>query len=67
MPNYMKQPLLENKQSKLYSSYTDETSDLRSTEQLAIYAIFLRNQLISKHFISLIPSIQFSAIKLSAI
>ena len=50
----MKQPLLENMRSNLYSFYTDETSDVTSIEQLAIYATFLRNQCISEHFISLI-------------
>ena len=47
MSNYMKQPLLENMQSNLYSFYTDETSDVTSIEQLAIYNTFLRNQSIS--------------------
>ena len=32
----------------------DETSDVRSIEQLAIYALFLGNQSISKHFLGLI-------------
>ena len=50
----MKQPLLENMQSNLYSFYTDETSDVTSIEQLAIYATFLRNQSIFEHFIGLI-------------
>ena len=53
--NYIKQPLLENMHSNLYSFYTDEISDVTSIEQLAIYATFLRNQSISKHFIGLIP------------
>ena len=51
----MKQPLLENMRSNLYSFYTDETSDVTSIEQLPIYAAFLRNQSISEHFIGLIP------------
>ena len=55
MSNYMKQPLLENMRSNLYSFYTDETSDVTSVEQLAIYATFLRNQSISEHFIGLLP------------
>ena len=54
LPKYMKQPLLENMRSYLYSFYTDETSDVTSIEQLAIYATLLRNQSISEHFISLI-------------
>ena len=37
MSNYMKQPLLENICSNLYSFYTDETSDITSIKQLAIY------------------------------
>ena len=41
MPNYMKQPLLENVDSSLFSFYTDEASDVTSIEQLAIYATFL--------------------------
>ena len=52
MSNYMKQPLLENMCSNLYS--THEASDVTSVEQLAIYATFLRNQSISEHFIGLI-------------
>ena len=50
----MKQPLLENMQSNLYSFYTDERSDVTSIEQLATCATFLRNQSISKHLIGLI-------------
>ena len=41
MPNYMKQPLLENVDSNLFSFSTDEASDVTSIEQLAIYATFL--------------------------
>ena len=33
----------------------DETSDVTSVEQLAIYATFLGNQSISEHFMGLIP------------
>ena len=58
MPNYMKQPLLENMGSNLYSFYTDEASDVTSIEQLAIYATFLRNQSISNHFIGQIPQVK---------
>ena len=36
----MKQPLLENTRSNLYSFYRDETNDVLSIEQLAIYATF---------------------------
>ena len=55
LSNYMKQPLLENMRSNLYSFHTDETSDVTSIEQLAICATFLRNQSISEHFIGLTP------------
>ena len=44
MSNYMKQPLLENMHSNLYSFYMDETSEVTSTERLAIFSTFLRNQ-----------------------
>ena len=67
MSNYMKQPLLENTRSNLYSFYTDETSDVTSIEQLAIYATFLRNQSISEHFIGLIPISKKVGAHLSAV
>ena len=67
MSNYMKQPLLENMRSNLYSFYTDETSDVTSIEQLAIYATFLRNQSISEHFIGLIPVSKEAGAHLSAV
>ena len=65
MSNYMKQPLLENMCSNLYS--TDETSDETSIEQLAIYATFLRNQSISEHFIGLISISKEVSAHLSAV
>ena len=43
MSNYKKQPLKENMRSNSYSFYKDETSDVTSIEQLAIYATSLRN------------------------
>ena len=42
MSNYIKLPLLENIQNNLYSFYTEETSDVTSIEQLAIYATFFK-------------------------
>ena len=44
MFSYMKQSLLENMGSNLYSFYTDETIAATSIEQLPIYATVLRNQ-----------------------
>ena len=67
MSNYIKQPLLENTRSNLYSFYTDETSDALSIEQLAIYATFLRNQSISEDFIGLIPISKKAGAHLSAV
>ena len=63
----MKQPLLENMRSNLYSFYRDETSDVTSIEQLAIYTTFLRNQSISEHFIGLIRISQEDGAHLSAV
>ena len=63
----MKQPLLESVRSNLYSFYTDETSDVTSVEELAIYATFLRNQSISEHFIGLIPISKEVGAHLSAV
>ena len=65
--NYMKQPLLENMQSNLYSFYTDERSDVTSIEQLATCATFLRNQSISKHLIGLISISKEVGANLSAV
>ena len=67
MSNYMKQPLLENMCSNLYSFYRDETSDVTSIEQLAIYTTFLRNQSISEHFIGLISISKEVSAHLSAV
>ena len=67
MSNYMKQPLLENMRSNLYSFYRDETSDVTSIEQLAIYTTFLRNQSISEHFIGLISISKEVSAHLSAV
>ena len=63
----MKQPLLENMRSNLYSFYTDETNDVISIEQIAIYATFLKNQSISEHFIGLIPISKEVGAHLSAV
>ena len=67
MPNCMKQPLLENMRSNLYSFHTDEASDVPSIEQLAIYATFLRNQSISEHFTGLIAISKEIGAHLSAV
>ena len=67
MSNYIKQLLLENMRSNLYSFYTDETSDITSIEQPAIYATFLKNQSISEHFIGLIPASKAVGAHLSAV
>ena len=67
MSNYMKQSLLGNMCSNLYSFYTDETSYVTSIEQLAIYATFLRNQSISKHFVGLMPISKEVGAHLSAV
>ena len=53
--------------SNLYSFYTDETSDVTSIEQLAIYATFSRNQSISEHFIGLISTSKEVGAHLSAV
>ena len=58
---------MENTRSNVYSFYTDETSDVLSIEQLAIYATYLRNQSISEHFIGLIPISKKVGAHLSAV
>ena len=66
MSNYIKRPLLENMRSNLYSFYWDETSDVTSIEQIAIYTTFLRKS-ISEHFIGLIPISKEVSAHLSAV
>ena len=66
MSNYIKQPLLENMEGNLYF-HMDETSDVTTIEQLAIYATLLKNQSISKHFIDLIPICKDVGAHLSAV
>ena len=58
---------MENTRSNVYSFYTDETSDVLSIEQLAIYATYLRNQSVSEHFIGLIPISKKVGAHLSAV
>ena len=56
MNEYIKDPLLKlliNRQ--FYTLYIDETQDVSTTEQSAIYSTFEHNKKISKHYLATIP------------
>ena len=57
MADHVKEPLLSTLQScKGFTFFSDETTDVRRVEQLAIiYATFCYNNVVSEHFIGLLP------------
>jgi hypothetical protein len=64
--DFVKRPLLESLRGKKYSFYSDETSDITSVEQLAIYASFEHFGLVKEHFIGLLPLSKLVGTSLSA-
>ena len=66
MNEYIKDPLLKlliNRQ--FYTLYIDETQDVSTTEQSAIYSTFEHNKKISKHYLATIPISQVVSSHLS--
>ena len=55
MYNHIKLPLLTSLRKGKYAFFTDETSDITSVEQLAIYATFEHGGTVKEHFIGLLP------------
>ena len=54
--DYVRIPLLSTlKTCNGFTFYSDEMSDITSIEQLAIYATFCDNNVVSKHFIGILP------------
>ena len=53
--DYLKQPLLSALRTGNYTFYSDETTDITSIEQFSVYATFCVNNIVSEHFIGLIP------------
>ena len=55
MADYVKQPLHLVLKTENHTFYSDETTDISSVEQFSVYATFCMNNIVSKHFIGLIP------------
>jgi hypothetical protein len=55
MADYVKQPLHSTLKTGNYTFYSDETTDITSIEQFSVYATFCINNIVSEHFIGLIP------------
>ena len=66
MDDYLKIPLLASLKSGHFAFFGDETPDITSIEQLAIYATFERKGKICEHFIGILPLSQMFGTTLSA-
>ena len=67
MADYVKQPLHNMLKTCNFSFYSDETMKITSTEQFAVYAMFCFNNVVSEHFIGLIPISKVIGSSLSAL
>ena len=65
--DYLKQPLLSALRTGNYTFYSDETTDITSIEQFSVYATFCVNNIVSEHFIGLIPISKEVGASLSAL
>ena len=66
MNDYIRTPLLTSLRSSKFAFYNDETQDVTSTEQMAIYATFNHNGKISEHFVGILPISKLVGAHLSA-
>ena len=66
MADYVKQPLHNMLKTCNFSFYSDETTDITSGEQFTVYATFCYNNVVSEHFIGLIPISKVVGSSLSA-
>ena len=64
--DYIELPVLASLQSKCFTFYNDESQDITSTEQMAIYGSFEHNKKVSEHFIGIYPISKLVGTKLSA-
>ena len=55
MNSYIKELLLASLRSGKFALYNDETQDITSTEQMAIYATSKHNGTIGERFVGIIP------------
>ena len=55
LAEYVEAPLLESlRRAEFFAFYSDETTDVTSTEQLAFYATFEHHGTVKEHFIGVI-------------
>ena len=66
MNDYIKNPLIKSLAEQEFTFFTDETTDVTSIEQLAVYATFENQGIIKEHFIGLIPMSKLVGSTLSA-
>ena len=66
MNDYIKNPLIKSLAEQEFTFFTDETSDVFSIEQLAVYATLENQGIIKEHFIGLIPMSKLVGSTLSA-
>ena len=64
--HYIEEPLLASLCDNKYSLYNDETQDITSVEQMAIYASFEHNGKISEHYIRILLLSKLVRMHLSA-
>ena len=67
MADYVKKPLHNILKTCNFSFYSDEAMNITSTEQFAVYAMFCFNNVVSEHFIGLIPISKVIGSSLSAL
>ena len=64
--HYNEEPLLASLHANKYSLYNDETQDITSVEQMAIYTSFEHNGKISEHYVGILPLSKLVGTDLSA-
>ena len=64
--HYIEELLLASLRTNKYSLYNDETQDITSVEQMAIYTSFEHNGKISEHYVGILPLSKLVGTNLSA-
>ena len=67
MAEFVKKPLHSTMKNNEFTFYSDEAQDITSIEQLVIYATFLQDTVVKKHFVGLIPISKVVGTHLSAV
>ena len=63
---YIKLPLLASLRENQFTFFSDETQDITSVEQMAVYATFEHNGVIAEHFVVIYPLSKVVRTSLSA-